>query len=256
MPCRLLLTIAGLLAFGAARLPFERALEAAHRAAFFHGARVELALRDRIGQMGLLAALSGFRSLVADALYLDAHTAWQRTDWGRMKLDFDAVTSLQPRCLLFWDQASWQMAFNASIAARENPKQPREALRIKAQREYWKLGEDYLLRGIANNPDRPMLYDRLGFLYREKFHDHCKAAAAYAQCAKLEKAPQYAHRFAAYELAQCPGHEREAYEMLRTLYLKGEDERLPTLLKWLGFLQEKLNIPPGEKVYNPHPATP
>ncbi|MEA3213039.1 MAG: hypothetical protein QOE70_6096 [Chthoniobacter sp.] len=245
-----------LLGFGAAKLPFERGLEAQHRAAFFHGARLDLSLWERIGQMGFLAALSGFRAVVADGLYIDAHVAWEHTEWGRVKLDFDAVTALQPRCVLFWDQAAWHMAYNASAAALLNPKQPREALRIKAQREYWKLGEDYLLRGIANNPERPLLYDRLGFLYREKFQDHCKAARAYAECARLPKAPQYAHRFHAYELAQCPGHEREAYELLRSLYRRGEDERLPTLLRWLDYLQEKLSIPPDQRDYIPPRATP
>jgi hypothetical protein len=254
MKRRLVLAVVALLAFGGVKLPFERTLAAEHHAAFFRGAKLDLGLREQIGQMGLLAALSGFRSLVADALYLHAHAAWERTEWGRMKLDFDAVTALQPRCLLFWEQASWHMAFNASVAARENPKQPREALRIKAQREYFKIGEQYLLAGIQNNPDRPVLYDRLGFLYREKFIDHCKSAAAYAACAKLPKAPQYAHRFAAYELAQCPGHEREAYELLLSLYKKGEDERLPTLVKWLGILQEKLNVPPEQKVDTSPPS--
>jgi hypothetical protein len=140
------------------------------------------------------------------------------------------------------------MAFNASVAAYNDKKQPREALRIKAQREYWKLGEDYLIRGIANNPDVPTLYDRLGFLYREKFHDHAKSAEIYARCAQVPGAPSYAKRFAAYELAQCPGHEREAYEKLLALYKRGEQEHLPTLLKWLGILQEKLNVPADQKV--------
>lgn len=256
MKRRLALVFVALLAFGGAKLRFEESLAREHRAAFFHTAQLDLSLREQIGQMGFIAALSGFRSLVADGLYLHAHAAWERTEWGRMKLDFDAVTALQPRCLLFWDQAAWHMAFNASIAAYENPKQPREALRLKAQREYWKLGEDYLLRGIANNPDRPKLYDSLGFLYREKFQDHCKAAEAYRQCALLPNAPQYAHRFYAYGLAQCPGHEREAYELLLSLYHRGEDERLPTLLRWLGILQEKLNVPAERKVYISPPAKP
>ena len=240
-----------LLAFGAAKLPYEHRLAAEHRAAYFHGATLDLSLREQIGQLGFLAALSGFRALVADGLYLHAHSYWERTEWGRMKLDLDAVVALQPRCVLFWDQAAWHMAFNASVAAYEDRKQPREALRIKAQREYWKIGEDYLIRGIANNPDVPTLYDRLGFLYREKFKDHCKSAEIYARCAKVRGAPAYARRFAAYELAQCEGHDREAYEQLRALYLKGESERLPTLLKWLGTLQEKLNVPAEQKVYIP-----
>jgi len=253
---RLAIVFFALLVFGAVKLRFEEALEAQHRAAFFHGARLDLSLREQIGQTGFIAALSGFRSLVADMLYIHAHAAWERTEWGRMKLDFDAVTALQPRCVLFWSQASWHMAFNAGIAAYQNPKQPREALRLKAQREYWKLGEDYLLRGIANNPDRPKLYDDLGFLYKEKFQDLCKAAEAYRQCSLLPRAPQYAYRFYTYYLAQCPGHEREAYELLLKLYHRGKVERLPTLLRLLGDLQEKLNVPADQKVDTSPPVTP
>ena len=248
MSRRVLIALVMLLAFGALKMPYEHRLAAEHRAAYFHGATLDLSLREQIGQLGFLAALSGFRALVADGLYLHAHTLWERTEWGRMKLDLDGVVALQPRCVLFWDQAAWHMAFNASVAAYEDPKQPREALRIKAQREYWKLGEDYLIRGIANNPDVPVLYDRLGFLYREKFGDHCKSAEIYAQCAQVPGAPGYAKRFAAYELAQCPGHEREAYEKLLGLYKMGKDEHLPSLLKWLGILQEKLNVPADQKV--------
>jgi hypothetical protein len=148
------------------------------------------------------------------------------------------------------------MAFNASVAAYEDKKEPREALREKAQREYWKIGEDYLLQGIANNPDVPTLYDRLGFLYKEKFKDWCKCAKLYDQCASVPGAPVYAHRFAAYALAQCPGHEREAYDRLLALYKKGESERLPSLLKWLGILQEKLNVPADQKIYIPPPDNP
>jgi hypothetical protein len=253
---RTVLAFLALLVFGAVRMPFEHRLEAERKAAHFHGAQLNLGLREQIGQMAFLAALSGFRALVADGLYLHAHSLWERTEWGRMKLDFDAVTALQPRCILFWEQAAWHMYANASIAAYEDPKQPREALRLKAQREYWKLGEDYLIRGVANNPASPSLRVNLGALYKDRFQDHCKAARVFAECAPLQGAPGYVRRFAAYELAQCPGHEREAYEQLRALYLEGEKEHLPTLLKWLGILQEKLNIPAGQRVYPPPRANP
>jgi hypothetical protein len=245
-----------LLVFGAMRLPFERRLEEQRRAEFFGGAKLNLALRQQLSQTAFIAALSGFRALVAEALYLHAHALWQQVEWGGMKVDYDAVTALQPRCILFWDTASWQMAYNASIAAYDDKKQPREALRVKAQREYWDLGKDYLQRAIANNPDVPSLYISLGALYKYKYQEPCKAAQAYADAAKIKGAPVYAHRFAAYELAQCPGHEREAYETLLQLYKKGEEERLPSLLKWLGILQEKLNVPADQKVYIPPAAHP
>ena len=83
--------------------------------------------------------------------------------------------------------------------------------------------------------------------------DHCKASEWYAKCAQVPGAPAYAKRFAAYELADCEGHERDAYEQLVKLYKMGEDEHLPTLLKLLGELQEKLGVPEKERVYSPPP---
>jgi hypothetical protein len=256
MKRRPIIAVVLLVLFGFAKIHFESHLETMRRAAYFNGATLNLTLRQQVGQMSFLAAVGGFRALVADYCYLEAYTQWTRVEWGRVKLNFDAATSLQPRFLLFWDQAAWHMAFNASIAAYNDKTQPREALRRKAQREYWKLGEDYLLRGIANNPDKPLLYNSLGFLYREKFQDHCKAAEAYLQCAAVPDAPVYARRFAAYEMAQCPGREREAYERLKALYLEGPDEHQPTLLKWLRNLQEKLEIPQEQKIAIPAAPNP
>ena len=253
MTRRPLLAVGALLLFGVVRLPMEMSLERDHRAARFHGAKLDLSLREKIGQMGFLAALSGFRALVADGLWIHANVVWERVEWGAMKVDFDAVTTLQPRCVLFWDNAAWHMYANASIAAYQDRRQPRAALRLKAQREYWKLGEDYLIRGIANNPESATLHISLGTLYRDRFQDHCQAAEVYARGAALPSAPVYLHRFAAYELADCPGHEREAYEKLLALYHRGEDERLPTLLRHLGELQEKLHVPAAQKVDIPRP---
>ena len=84
-----------------------------------------------------------------------------------------------------------------------------------------------------------------GLCYAPQLHD---AAEWYAKAALLPGAPGYTRRFAAYELALCPGHEREAYSTLRALYNSGEKERLPTLLRRLKELEIKLDIPPGQRV--------
>src|SRR3954451_5407980 len=119
-----------LLAFGAAKLRFEQRLTEEHRAAFFHGAKLNLDLREQIGQLGFIAALSGFRSLVADVLFIQAHVACERTEWGRVLFLLRQVTTLQPRSILFWEMAAWHMAWNASVAALTDPTQPRQALRV------------------------------------------------------------------------------------------------------------------------------
>jgi hypothetical protein len=142
--------IAALLIFGAARLPFEKSLEAAHREAGLRSAALNIELREQIGQLAYAAALSGFRSLVAAFLWIEAHSAWEQTAWGRMAGLFQSVTGLQPRSLVYWDLASWHMAWNASIAARDNPKEPSEFLRRRAEREYHEIGRDFLQRGIDN----------------------------------------------------------------------------------------------------------
>ncbi|HEX4640244.1 MAG TPA: hypothetical protein VH252_02600 [Chthoniobacterales bacterium] len=238
----------GVVLFGAIRLPLEHRLTEMHRALHFRAVDFNLDLREQLGQLGFVAALSGFRSLVADALFIQAHVAWERTEWGRVLFLFRQVTTLQPRAILFWDMAAWHMAWNASTAALNDPRQPRQALRIKTSREYFALGKDFLERGIRNNPERPELYEALARLYRDKYEDHERASEFFAKAAALPGAHSYTRRFAAYELAQSPGREREAYKQLRRIYDSGEQERLPTLLRSLKELEIKLDIPPDQRI--------
>src|SRR6202043_686845 len=139
----LLFAFAMFLGFGAMKLPAERALSLQHRQLQF-GDIVNLDLREKIGQLGFVAALSGFRAMLADFLFIQAHVAWERTEWGRVLFLFRQVTTLQPHVPLFWDMAAWHMAWNASAAALNDPSQPRLALRVRAQREYFALGKDLL----------------------------------------------------------------------------------------------------------------
>ena len=146
---RFFLLLMSVALFGAARLPIEHSISATHRELHLRAVDFNLGLREQLGQLGFVAALSGFRSLFADALFVQAHVAWERTEWGRVLLLFRQVTTLQPRAILFWDMAAWHMAWNASVAAFNDPSQPRQALRVKAQREYFALGKDFLERGIT-----------------------------------------------------------------------------------------------------------
>jgi tetratricopeptide (TPR) repeat protein len=245
---RTLVVLAALLVVGALKLPVERNLAVLHRQEHFRGVEFNLDLREKIGQLGFIAALSGFRAMVADALFIQAYSAWENTQWGRMLLLFRHITTLQPRVLLFWDTAAWHMAWNASVAAMNDQTQPHLALRVKAQREYFALGKDFLERGIKNNPDRPDLYEALARLYKEKYKDHERASEYYAKAAALPGAPTFDKRFSAYELSYCDGREREAYERLRHLYDMGPQERLPTLIKRLKVLEDKLEISQEQRI--------
>jgi len=244
---RVLFALATLLAFGVMKLPAEHALARQQRQLEFADIG-NLDFREKIGQLAFVAALSGFRAMLADVLFIEAHVAWERTEWGRVLFLFRQVTTLQPHVPLFWDMAAWHMAWNASAAAMNDSSQPRLALRVKAQREYFALGKDFLERGIKNNPHNPKLYESLAMLYRDKYNDHARASEYYRKAADCPGAPSYDKRFSAYELSYCEGWERQAYIQLRRLYDEGEQERLPTLIKRLKYLEAKLNISPNQRI--------
>jgi len=253
---RISVVAAVLLVFGAIKLPLELELTAEHRAAFFHGARLNLSLRQQIGQAGFLAALGGFRALVADGLWIQAHIDWTRTEWGKMLFLFNNVTALEPRNVMFWDMSAWHMAYNASAAAINDPTEPYLAVRMRRQHEYFMIGRDLLVRGVQNNPDKYKLYESLATVDRDKLEDHCDAAVEFKKAGSFPDSPDYNRRFAAYELAHCPGHEMEAYKELVRLYNMGVNERLPTVYKELKDLQEELNIPEAQRIKIPESELP
>jgi hypothetical protein len=244
----LTMTLIGVLVFGVVKIPAERALLLQHRQSGFRNIAFDIDLREKLGQLGFVAALSGFRAFVADILFIRAHVAWERMEWNRVLFLFRQVTTLQPRSVLFWETAGWHMAWNASMAALNDSRQPRLALRVKAEREYYALGKDFLARGIKNNPDKPQLYEAMARLYQQKYHDHERASEYYAKAAALPGAPSFDKRFSAYELSYCGGREREAYEALHHLYNVGERERLPTLIARIKSLETKLDIPPEQRI--------
>jgi hypothetical protein len=210
-------------------------------------APLSLDLREKIGQSAFVAVLGGFRSVIADLLFIDAYSAWERTDWTSLLLRLRQATELQPRAILFWEIAGWHMAWNAGTAALEDEsKSP--ATRRRLQSEYLNLGEDFLVRGVAHNPDKPQLYEALARLYRDKFHDHARAAENFEKASRLPRHASYDERFSAYELSYCEGREREAYDRLRSLYQRGEKERLPRLINQLHTMEERLNIPANERI--------
>jgi hypothetical protein len=192
---------------------------------------------------------------MADLLWIRAGTAFERTEWSRLELLMHAATQLQPRAIVFWEMAHFHMAYDAATAMQLDKRhQPVAALRRKAELEFLKIGEEFLLSGLAFNPDSPLLWQRLGEFYSRRAHDPEKAARAYTECARRPGALGFVRRMAAYELAKIPGREAEAYEALKGLYLEGEKERLPNLLRLLDELSQKLAVPIAERVYIPKSA--
>ena len=240
---RKLEAVAILVAVGVLLIPWQGALHSRAVKAGFRTTTLDLSLREQVGQTGFLAALSGFRSPLAAFLWIEAHTAWEKTEWGRMAALFGTVTTLQPHTLLYWDIASWHMAWNASAAALQDSRQKSQLLRERSAQQYRELGRDIIERGIANNPGSWLLRERLGILLRDKFGDHAGAADAFLQSAALPGAPAYVHRMGAYEEAKVPGREQRAYDLLRGIYEQESSMHTPRMLSRLRDLEKTLDIP-------------
>lgn len=238
-----ILTVA-LLAFGAARMPYEAGLAKELRAMNLTPQPMEIGTRDKIGQTSSAVALGGLRTLVATFMNLRAFSFFQEQRWDDLADTFDTIVDLSPRTRYYWETGSWHSAYNAASYYMNDSKLP--ALR---RREAWRAsimkGRAFLERGIRNNPDDWSLHANLGFLlsdtnkfsaFRDPDETFAAAAEAYRRSAETGSALPYVRRSELYSLARVTGKEKEALALARSLYA-GEKNRTPTLLVLLFVLE-------------------
>lgn len=238
-----------------AKLPMERALASEQARLRYGGAHVSQDMRDLVGQGTAMALLSGFRGVVADYLWIVAHTHWERREWFRMHRLMEMVCLLQPRSILFWDMSSWHMAWNIAHDARHDPEEPRLSKRLWAERKWIEAGRDLLKRGIENNPDRYDLWARMAWLLDQRVDDHAASAEYWRKAASFPQAPDFARRQVGYQL-EAAGRFREAYDYWKQLWAAYPEKTAPTML-WdriadrIQRLEERLKIPADQRVATP-----
>ena len=229
--------VLAVLVMGAVRLPFERALNADLRDAGLMPPELEVKTSDRIGQTFSAVSLGGLRTLVATFLNLRAFSFFTEQRWADVADTFDTIVDLAPRTRYYWDTGSWHQSYNAASYYLYESKLP--GLRRKlGWRESILKGRDFLERGIRNNPEDPILRERLGFLLSDSnkiaaFGDVNKAYEAsydaYMSAVGIGNSRWLAKRFALYSLARVPGSEREALAMAKEVRAEqGRDT--PTML--------------------------
>jgi len=221
----------------------------------YRGVTVTRELRDQLGQGLTIGILSGMRSVVADILWLNMTTAWEKQEWFKMEGYINLCTALQPRAVVFWDIGGWQLAYNASVGAMEDKSQPNELRRIKNSRFWIDKGLAVFLRGIENNPEYWRLWSDTAMLYQQRLKDYKKAAYYYQKASELPNAPTYLERFPAsmYGLA---GDDLAAYEAWKALWLKLTPAQREMKQHWkekietnIRQLEQKLSVPKEKRVF-------
>ena len=109
---RKLAALAIFIAGGIAKLPLEQRLSDDLHAKALLEEPVGIDMRENLGQMGFAASLGGLRSLVASITYLQAYSAFEDVDWGKVDSLMTITTRLQPREAIYWDDAAWHQAWN------------------------------------------------------------------------------------------------------------------------------------------------
>ncbi|MBR2126587.1 MAG: hypothetical protein IJ943_07620 [Akkermansia sp.] len=245
--CNLPLAVLMLLVGGLVLQPLNRAVSHAQHTRGLQLPPPRIAQKDAFTQQLAFFTLGGLRSLAAELTSLDATNAWSHRDWPRADARWQTVTTLAPRRVNYWVAASRDMATNAAgdILSRDNINRRDRTMQAH---HYIQRGEDYLLSGLANAPDSPLLYARLGDFYSDLYRrpEFGKAAAAYARAVELG-APQIYSRLRFYNLCRIRGREQEALALGRELFADPRNN-VPALRTLIYVLQHKLNLPPEQRL--------
>ena len=117
---------------------------------------------------GLLAALGGFRSLAAEAVWFRAEGLQEEGKFVELASLAEALAVLEPHTPEVWSFAAWNLAYNVSIMM------PSEEDRWRWVDAAIRLLRD---RGLALNPGEPELCEELAWLFQLKIGADLDTAA-------------------------------------------------------------------------------
>ncbi len=198
-----------LLIWGGIKLPWEGRISA-ERSEIIYGSDIPMTfeLRETLGQELSLAALGGFRAIVANFLWISVTKAWEDQTWTRVRTLADFAVTLQPRVLFFWENGAWHLAWNASVSVVKYAEEGKSEERKQFESRKWiDAGIDMLERGIRANPEKHGLYMRMAELYWQRLQDYETSAKYYRLALERPGAPSYTDRFVGYALEKAGKYE-------------------------------------------------
>jgi tetratricopeptide (TPR) repeat protein len=238
-----------LAAAGLALHPLQQMLKAREITAGLQLPPPDFKQTDALAQQLAIFSLGGLRTFAAEMLCVDATNAWLQQDWPRARRRWQQITTLCPKRVNYWIRASLDMSKNAVawVHGHEQLGLHEKAARSK---EYLDAAENFLLEGIANNPDSALLYLQLGAFDEDlaRRTNFTRAVEDYRKAIEHGASQMY-RRWEFYNLSRIRGREQEAWKLGQELY-KEERHRSPSLRCLLLVLQHKLNLP-AEQQFTP-----
>lgn len=231
-----------LLAAGIATGPLQEKLKA--QVGDQVGAAQIQSLEQGAGQGIVLAVLGGFRTLMADILWLRTMQAWEQDDLGKTLSLIQFTTTVDPQPKFFWingariianDMPHWVAATGTS---QEQVRKDVQALAGTA------IG--LLEKAQLHHPEKPDMLMEIGHIHLNRLQDPETAAHYYGRAyMEFDNAPYYVGRLYA-QLLRRVGRHREAYEFLTQLHPTLPDiiyAQKGVVLQRIRKLEKQLEIP-------------
>lgn len=114
-------------------------------------------------------ALGGFRSLAADFLWLRVTRLQDEGRYFELVQLADWIQKFQPKNTTASQFLAWNMAYNLSVSQQD----------FSARWRWIHKGIDTLLSALSMNPNDPLLYRDLGWIYQHKLGDQMDEAQLY-----------------------------------------------------------------------------
>ena len=213
-------------------------------------------MEGALGQGIIVGMLGGFRSIMADFLWLQTNVVWQ--DRERAKLDsmVRLVTSIDPRPVFFWINSARMIAYDVPhwrIQEEGGYQTVPEWRQAAIDREQAEQAFAHIRRALEFHPDNPRLYLEIGQIYLNRLDDPAKAAPWFLRASEQPGAPYFAARIYA-ELLRRQGKNAQAYDFLKGLFLRLPDDepyaQKGIILERIRELERTLEITPAE-AFNP-----
>lgn len=207
-------------------------------------------LEGALGQGIVVGLFSGFRTLMADLLYLQANAHWEKREWAQTEALMALTTSVDPEPTFFWLNRARITAYDVPhwrIRQLGRFYDVPEGVRQKIFEEQAQRGIEVMDEAQKFHPgDYRIPLQRAQILSGSNINDLENAAYWYFQASLSEGAPYFIGRIYA-ELLRRLDRSQEAYDYLRSVYptLPLEDPYAAkgVVLERIRELEEELNTP-------------
>jgi hypothetical protein len=209
-------------------------------------------LGENVSQGMLLGVLGGFRSILADMVWIKNYTYWEKRDRANTEASIALAATIDPSNLMFWDEGSSMIGLDIPSWARRATPPLSDAELDKVMRVQALRAIDFINRGLKFVPDNYRLYMDKAQLYQNRLRDLPQAAESYRLAAESNPRNPFLAARSYIRLLRQMHRDQEAYDyMLKyypTLHDNVPDVQKELMWGWIRGLEDVLKIPPEKRL--------